>query len=893
MSDSVPLQPDRLKGLSTPSVFIPETIQPLGASEPRTTQQELRTGRGRYELLAEVAHGGMGIVYRAIDSILHREVAVKVLQERFGPHSDAAIRFVEEARITGRLQHPGIPAVHDLGTLDDGRPFLAMKLIRGHTLDQLVRARQDQDQDRTVLITAFEQICQAIGYAHSEGILHRDLKPANIMVGAFGEVQVMDWGLAKELRRASRGDSRPSATQDREPDHDYPDEGTGTYVGQAGLHTPHTAETMAGSVLGTPAFMPPEQANGAIHRVDRRSDVFGLGGILCTILTGRPTYIATDGESTLQLAASANLRETYARLDTCGAEAELITLCRRCLAAEPDDRPAHAGQVATAVAELRATAEARARSAEIERARYESAAREQRKRQRIQLAFAVAVGLLALGGVAFTWWQERQSSARQAERERNASEKRAAELGLQVEDERRAAVERSRHQRNSDAISFLLVQCETALRADDLEQAEAYVKAAEQRFPEGGAEHLENRGARCRADLELCRALDRIDTMRWMMVDGDWVPIEQFKDEWAKAFADWGLLPGITPLGAFMDRLRDCPIRERVFYSLDIWLVHTRSKELLLFLKTADPNPYRNVVRDAIVEGREGRAKILASQDIGLHQPPRFAAVLGGLIDVPTDRSRLILEAALQKQPSSFGLLMTRASRQFEWNEAAWNDSEIWYRAAIVAKPSNAMAHHNLGLVLTLKKDYVTAISELKTARKLDPRDPNIEKTLTMALTAAGRYQEAVVVYRQMIQKYPELSDAHFGLAVALAGLNDVDGAIESYREVIRLTPNNPRAHNNLGSQLLKKGEVQEAISEYRTAVGLDSSDPILHGNLGSVLTELGDLDEAIEHLETAVCLDPNNPQRQKSLERARQAKIARDATNLKTAPPPREVRPK
>jgi len=157
----------------------------------------------RYSLGDEIARGGMGIIYRATDTTLGREVAVKVLQDKYGPESGVALRFADEARITSQLQHPSIPPVHDLGTLPDGRPFLAMKLIKGQTLEELLKDRPDPGTERGRFVAVFEQICQALAYAHSHQVIHRDLKPANVMVGNFGEVQVMDWGLAKVL--ASRG----------------------------------------------------------------------------------------------------------------------------------------------------------------------------------------------------------------------------------------------------------------------------------------------------------------------------------------------------------------------------------------------------------------------------------------------------------------------------------------------------------------------------------------------------------------------------------------------------------------------------------------------------------------------------------------------------------------
>ena len=244
-----------------------------------------------YELLDEIGRGGMGVVYRARDVALGRDVAVKVLDGRYAADSAVARRFVEEARITARLQHPGIPPVHHVGTLADGSPFLAMKLIRGRTLDVLIRDRPAAPAEPGRLVAIFEAICQAVGFAHAEGVIHRDLKPANVMVGAFGEVQVMDWGLAKVCRVGTGA------------------EGPGP--------TPGPDETAAGSVLGTPAYMPPEQAAGAVNRVDARSDVFGLGGILCALLTGRPPFSGGDIESTRLLAARGDVKDAFGRLDGC------------------------------------------------------------------------------------------------------------------------------------------------------------------------------------------------------------------------------------------------------------------------------------------------------------------------------------------------------------------------------------------------------------------------------------------------------------------------------------------------------------------------------------------------------------------------------------------------
>src|SRR5262245_6784381 len=208
-----------------------------------------------YELFGEVGRGGMGIVYRARDLALDRDVAVKLLQDGYPADSPIARRFADEARITAQLQHPGIPPVHDLGTLPDGRPFLAMKLIKGNTLDHLLAARPDPAHGRGRFVAAFEQVCQAVGYAHAHDVIHRDLKPSNVMVGACGEVQVMDWGLAKVLTERVL----PARVPDTELDAAEP-----TAIRLA-RNSPQ--DTYPCDVLGTPAFMSPEQAIGAVDRI--------------------------------------------------------------------------------------------------------------------------------------------------------------------------------------------------------------------------------------------------------------------------------------------------------------------------------------------------------------------------------------------------------------------------------------------------------------------------------------------------------------------------------------------------------------------------------------------------------------------------------------------------
>ncbi len=371
-----------------------------------------------YELLEVVGRGGMGVVYRARDLALDREVAVKLLLDRYAPGSPVAARFLDEARITAQLQHPGIPAVYQVGTLPGGRPFLAMKLIKGQTLDALLKAKAPMDA-----LAVFGAVSQAVGYAHAHGVIHRDLKPANVMVGAFGEVQVMDWGLAKVLARREppRPEGDPEATL-----------GTATEI-----RTPRDSDTpftQHGSVLGTPAYMPPEQAAGELDKIDARSDVFGLGGLLCILLTGQPPFVGHDAESVRRAAFRGKTEDAFARLDASSADPGVVALCKRCLAFEPADRPATADAVAQEVAELRHAADERAKQAERDKHATEVRAAERRKRVRVAgvLAALVFVAVLAGGSVALVQWRRADTALTQVREQEHATADALA--ALQVEE---------------------------------------------------------------------------------------------------------------------------------------------------------------------------------------------------------------------------------------------------------------------------------------------------------------------------------------------------------------------------------------------------------------------------------------------------------------------------
>ncbi len=279
-----------------------------------------------YQERKEIARGGMGRIVAAADQRLGRKVALKELLE---PAGDQLTRFQREALITARLQHPGIVPVYEAGRWPTGEPFFAMKLVSGRPLDRVI-AEARALEDRLALLPRIAAAADAIAYAHSQRVVHRDLKPANILIGDFGETVVIDWGLAKDLE----------ATDGPETSVRVP----GKKVGERPRTKEHTSSTLtvAGAVMGTPAYMAPEQARG--EPVDERADVFALGAMLYHLLAGVPPYNARTATDVIAAAALGKVVPLQDREE--GAPEDLVAIVNRAMAQLPGDRYPNAGELA-------------------------------------------------------------------------------------------------------------------------------------------------------------------------------------------------------------------------------------------------------------------------------------------------------------------------------------------------------------------------------------------------------------------------------------------------------------------------------------------------------------------------------------------------------------------
>ena len=301
--------------------------------------KELLVQRGksgeRYLVESEIARGGMGAVLRAVDCDIRREVAVKYLLKQADARNKA--RFVEEAQITGQLEHPNIPPVHELGVDSQKRVFFAMKMVRGRSLaqvlDELRKNPKSSEWPLSRLLTVFVNICNGLAYAHARGVIHRDLKPANIMVGDFGEVYVMDWGLAKVLD----GQQRSAAAVAGPAPSAIPL--SGSSPGKVATSREDADLTQEGAVLGTPAYMPPEQAMGKIDAIDQRSDIYSLGAILYEILTLQAPVNKEDGYlAVLMRVSEGQIEVPEKRNPKRGIPRELSAIAMKALAKEPGKR---------------------------------------------------------------------------------------------------------------------------------------------------------------------------------------------------------------------------------------------------------------------------------------------------------------------------------------------------------------------------------------------------------------------------------------------------------------------------------------------------------------------------------------------------------------------------
>ena len=717
------------------------------------------------------------------------------------------------------------------------------------------------------LLSTMLQVGQTMAYAHARGVIHRDLKPSNVMVGSFGEVQVMDWGLAKVLARGGASD----------------DARAGLDVESAGETVIATARTgadsdlsRAGSVMGTPAYMAPEQARGELEAIDERADVFALGSMLCEILTGQPAFTGSGSAEMQRKASRGELDVAFARLDACEDDTELVALAKDCLAPERNNRPRNASAFVERLRGYLDSIEQRLRDAELERAaeaaRAEQARRTasvERRARRLTAALAAAiVGMLALGGGGYGWIQHQHAEQRArtaaavnealAEAERLRAEAQVAppdevgEWGEALSAARRA--ESLLAQGETDATTRARVTALLALI--DRQQVEARDRSSRLAADRALLAHLESvRGDRAvhndlkRADTEYAAAFRKagLDFMsvgpsqavQWIAARSEPVELAGYLDDWA-----------------FVSRRTTLTGR-------DDW------RRLVAAARAADPDPWRDRLRTrlgATDEAALAELRRLADDGVALAAQPAASQVLlarelrdSGVTE-DKDRAERVLHLAATRHPEDFWAHFELARIWFADGMSFTKPEQavVHLTAATAIRPSSASAHHNLGLALKAQGKFDEAAAELREALRLKPDSSWVQLALYEMLEALGQLDKEIAVCRNSVRLHPEDAWAHAALAGALKAQGVLDSAMLEFREAIRLKPDMLLAHVELGGCLFRQRKFAEASISWRDAVRLNPDDPIMQVNLGITLAAQKKFTEAEAAYREAIRLMPD-----------------------------------
>jgi serine/threonine-protein kinase len=848
---------DRLAALPEPTLL--DQADPLRDTPTRQESSASSTAAlslPGYELLGELGRGGMGLVLKGHDQQMDRDVAVKLLREKFRHEPHIAQRFVREARISGGLQHPGIVPVYQLGEFPDGRPFFTMKVVEGRTLAGLLNDRPSSQQDQARFLQIFEQVCQALAYAHAQGVIHRDLTPSNIMVGAFGEVQVMDWGLAKVLPGAGGA----------------AEESGGAPAEEAGPRT---------GVVGTPAYMAPEQARGELELIDARADVFGLGGILCHILTEQPPY---TGEDVLRQAAASDLTGAFARLDDTDADTELVALCRECLTPEREGRPRDAGAVAARVTAYQAAVQEEFRRAELERAAAEARATEEGRTRRVaeakaaverrarRLTVGLATALLVLvvggGGGAWFWQHQRQkvdTEAALAMKEAWLLLDQAKTAPLLDAGKFREAMVAAR---NAEAVA------RTGASKDVQEQTAALVETVKQEADAAERDHQ-----LLVALLDVCGPHEgptiREDNKGQVVALAEFSADKQFADAFRAWDATFDVDVLATEEAAARLRRRPPAVVMQMIAALDEWASERRQDTTL---KRKDPVAWQRRWQRV--------AELAAALDDSGDSKRRELRELLGSGDLERERALGSLSTALRPVPVPFDAgpgeghqrlrgraeeidatrepvlgLLTLVRALQEAGDEHHAERLLW--SAVLARPQEVALQHALGRLLTGQKRWREAAECWAAVQALRP---GTGVALAYARLNSGRIENGLTLLKQLVAEHPGNPWMHVCLGDALSRQGRYREAAMAYQDALRCKPDYPEAHNNLGSALRRQGYVREAEDAYLKAIHHNPDFLTAHNNLGHVRFEQGRYKEAEEGYREVIRLNPDMPEAHNNL---------------------------
>ena len=879
-----------------------------GVALEQSIKESLMTPqRNRFEVLNEIAHGGMGMVVRAFDCVLKRIVALKIIKPGNVHSSEAIARFVQEARISGTLQHPGVVPIYDLGLIEHNKPFLAMKLVEGQTLSEIIKSKKPTNE----MLEIFVQVCQTMGYVHSKEVVHRDLTPSNVMVGEFGEVQVMDWGLAKTpeenfsasntIKSDEAGESVLIAKDDT-----VDKKVTRTNVAENGSDQ---WKTRSGAIMGTPSYMSPEQATGDYLDVDKRFDVFALGAILHEILTGVPPCGDVSGSEALAFAQNPDYEQIQKRLQNTEHDAQLIELAIRCLG-RFEDRPTDAKSVGMELAKWKTSTQDRLREAEIEIAKTEARMAADRKRRRLWTALSASLACLILvtaSSVAYVNSQRMKAlQAAQENQKQIVENDRQINLFLsQASEKRKLAIENE--STNSDEWQAVLHEVELAnqLVNDDTNlelsrlsrnlKAEIEKQISVARDTESNAKRLS-------------QTLDLLNAAHHSVADFENCPQKEVEGRkgvalFEEAFEKFGIPVESDPKEARL-KFVAAPqhVREAMTFSLFEWHLSYRTHNdaggyygrwLRTLFEYFDTNEERFNLRRAYLNddsgelmsilrkketvgeleyliaaeclercGMFGKRREMLKEAILTH--PNSYWVNRYLAEDFAQRNPRMLESALRhyyvcaaidpenvETKSDIGGILIKQNK--------FRKAQDWFKDILKDSPDNPRLLTNYGAMLMVNGRPRTAIRKLEKAIQADPQLIQAYVNLGQANSMLKNDEAAAEAYRTAIQLNPELADTYVSMANSLIARNKLDEAMKTLERLFEFAPDNRHALSTQAEILSKQNRYDEAESVMKKAIQLSPQEVNPYVNLALVQMMKQDLETAELTLKSAEKIDPTD----------------------------------
>lgn len=700
---------------------------------------------GRFKILDVLGEGGSGRVLRAHDPTLGRDVALKIVRASLAADEAACERFVAEAHVCAGLQHPGIVPIHEFGRLDDGRPYFAMKIVEGQTFAELMRGATRGAAARG-FVEIFEKVCQTLAFVHAHGVLHGDLKPHNVMVGAFGEVQVMDFGFA---RNARAGDDAVRAAQwpltPILPASDASDAATDGASSRI-------------RIGGTLAYMAPEQARGDDAAVSTRTDVFGLGAMLCEILTGQPPYRARTKAELMLRASKGWLDDAHERLAHCDAERELVELATQCLAIDPAARPADAGAVAHAVSSHLRSLAKRARDAELEAEKARAVAAHEARARRLTLALSIALIAVVLVPAVLML-----RAAHERDERRGAAEH---AVGAALERTRLLAVDAraASHDVNA-AWDKALEAARAATALAEGPDVGAGTRAAALELATGVARERDDAAAKARivARLADLRPHGRVEAPAALDA------------KYRAAFVDFGIDVGGVDVTTAAQVIRADRARDALVDGLDDWMWMQRRhrvpdanawRRTIDLALGADDDALRQQVREAVRADDAQRLLEIAAVDAIANEPARSLVLLArGLAESDhRDEAIRVYRIASFRHPDDMRLSHDLAAQLGLLDNPPLEEITRLYSMALAVRPDDAHVMTDLGRALLLRGERANAATVMERAVTLAPDDARAHMLLGIARMQLGQLEAAVTPLARAVE---------LGQAVAVVNLED------------------------------------------------------------------------------------------------------------------------